>query len=134
MQQWQIDNAAYIYKYFTSRGFTPESTCGMLGNFTWESRLNPNQFEIGEGYVPWSSNCGVGIAQWTNKAASIQDWCQSHGYSTHQFVDIGNPGLALKIQCEYLYYQMTNPTGQYNPRGIQAQPGLRRVPCLSLLR
>ena len=63
MQQWQIDNAVYIYKYFTSRGFTPEATCAMLGNFTQESSLNPCAWQ-NEMVGYWSNQkVGFGIAQ-----------------------------------------------------------------------
>ena len=109
MQQWQIDNAAYIYKYFTSRGFTPESTCGMLGNMTCESDILPNNPPCSpyEGMLESWWEVGIGIVQWTGRQSheNIYSWCQIEGVSSQW--------QTLPVQCAYLYYQMTNPVGQY---------------------
>lgn len=118
MQQWQIDNAAYIYKYFTSRGFTPESTCGMLGNMTWESGLCPWRIQ-GEslqeaGQVPkpgYIRGTGYGLVQWTESQYDVEqglpfeivEWCNQRGL----------PYWTVESQCKYLYYQMTNPVGMW---------------------
>ena len=118
MQQWQIDNAAYIYKYFTSRGFTPESTCGMLGNMTWESGICSWRFQ-GEppDYGTYNSyqqdllengewNLAYGLVQWGNYSALI-NWCNQRGL----------PYWTVESQCKYLYYQMTNPVGMWSFAG-----------------
>lgn len=41
------DNAKYIYDYLVGRGFTPESVCGMLGNFQAESSIDSAIWEVG---------------------------------------------------------------------------------------
>ena len=40
--QDQINNASYIYSYFTSHGWTSQSVAGMLGNITSESGIRPD--------------------------------------------------------------------------------------------
>ena len=114
MQQWQIDNAAYIYRYFTSHGFTPESTCGMLGNMqaesaicSWRFQSEPPDYGTYNNYQrnllengEW--NLAYGLVQWGNYTALI-NWCNQHGL----------PYWTVESQCKYLYYQMTNPVGMW---------------------
>lgn len=119
MQQWQIDNAAYIYKYFTSHGFTPESTCGMLGNMAWENGLCPWGIQ-GEslqeaGQVPkpgYIRGTGYGLVQWTESQYDVEqglpfeivEWCNQRGL----------PYWTVESQCKYLYYQMAIPVGMWS--------------------
>ena len=104
LQEWQIDNAAYIYRFFTSRGFTPEATCAMLGNFEQESSLDPNAWQNGMvGY--WSNwRVGFGIAQWS-PAEKLRGWCEARGLSPY----------SLESQCEFMYFEMQHPEGYYLP-------------------
>ncbi len=118
MQQWQIDNAAYIYKYFTSHGFTPESTCGMLGNFTWESGLNPGKWQDGCPHNIYDKNVGFGLAQWT-PAIKLVSWCQSNGN--------GDAWSTLSVQCNFLYYEMLHPDYIPYPSGEGAWPWIMNM-------
>ena len=108
----EYEVAKYIYDYFVQRGFTPESTCGILGNVQQECSLNPNNPPIPDFDALCYATWGVGILQWTTQQShnTISSWCSERGY---QFIDINNPLESLKVQCEYLYYQMTNPVGQW---------------------
>ena len=114
--QWQIDNAAYIYKYFTSRGFTPESTCGMLGNMAWESGIcswriqsEPLTSTPTREYI---KGLGYGLVQWTESQYNVEqglpfeivEWCNQRRL----------PYWTVESQCKYLYYQMTNPVGMWS--------------------
>ena len=115
LQQWQIDNAAYIYRFFTSRGFTPESTCGMLGNIQAESAICSWRIEnkplTSTPTREYIKGVGYGLVQWTESQYDVElglpfkivEWCNQRGL----------PYWTVESQCEYLYYQMTNPAGQY---------------------
>ena len=70
--QDQINNASYIYSYFTSHGWTSQSVAGMLGNITSESGIRPDVWESG-------NHQGYGLVQWTPPTA-MQNWCSSNGY------------------------------------------------------
>lgn len=96
-------NAKYIYDYLVGRGFTPQSVCGMLGNFQAESSIDPTVWEYG--CPEWGPETGYGIAQWT-PASKLYNWCVANGYDY----------TTLEGQCARLYYEMTNlNAGQYNP-------------------
>ena len=92
----EYQNAQYIYDYFVSRGFTPEATCGMIGNFQAESSIQPAIWEYG--MPQWGPKTGYGIAQWT-PATKLTTWCDAHGYNWS----------SLEGQCACLYNEMTNP-------------------------
>lgn len=64
------DNATAFTMYFTNRGFTIESICGMLGNIQAESGLNPGQHQKG--------GSGLGLIQWT-PSTILTDWCDKWG-------------------------------------------------------
>ena len=93
----EYQNAQYIYDYFVGRGFTPEATCGMIGNFQAESSVQPDIWQYG--MPQWGPETGYGIAQWT-PATKLTDWCDAHGYDWS----------TLEGQCACLYNEMTNPT------------------------
>ena len=64
------DNATAFMMYFTARGFTTESICGMLGNIQVESGLNPGQHQKG--------GSGLGLIQWT-PSTILTNWCDTMG-------------------------------------------------------
>ena len=64
------DNATAFMMYFTNRGFTTESICGMLGNIQVESQLNPGQHQKG--------GSGLGLIQWT-PSTILTNWCDTMG-------------------------------------------------------
>lgn len=70
----QQNNADEFYKYFNNYGATLEAICGMLGNITRESTLNP---AIKQGI---SSNLGWGLIQWT-PATILTNWCKQYKYN-----------------------------------------------------
>ena len=55
----QKNNAVELYNYFTYLGATIESICGMLGNITKESGLNPGCKQRS------ATTSGWGLIQWT---------------------------------------------------------------------
>ena len=84
----QQNNANEFYNYFNNYGATLEAICGMLGNITRESTLNPG---IKQGI---SSNLGWGLIQWT-PATILTNWCKQYKYNWYD-------GFAQceRIKCE----------------------------------
>ena len=70
----QENNAIEFYAYFHQKRLTLESICGMLGNITRESTLNPG---IKQGS---STSSGWGLIQWT-PATVLTNWCNKYGYN-----------------------------------------------------
>lgn len=70
----QQDNASEIWNTLvTMQGWTEEAAAAVLGNFQYESFLNPAQWEIGGNY---SYSYGTGLGQWT-PATKISDYVGS---------------------------------------------------------
>lgn len=67
-------NAQYILNYLTTKGWTKNAICGMLGNMESESTINPQLWE-----VPHTGDFsyGFGLVQWT-PATKLYDWCVSN--------------------------------------------------------
>ena len=52
-------NAEKIFNFFTANGFTPEQTCGFIGNFSIESNLDPSKPNPND-----KGKKAFGLAQW----------------------------------------------------------------------
>jgi len=93
MAQMKV-NAQYILDYLTSRGWTKNSVCGMLGNMQSESTINP---------VRWQSDIignlsgGFGLVQWT-PATKYIDWANSKGLNYKK----------INSQLERIQYEKKN--------------------------
>lgn len=70
-------NAQYILDDLTSKGWTKESVCGMLGNQQTESTINPG---IWQNLDQGNMNVGFGLVQWT-PASKYTNWADSNGFS-----------------------------------------------------
>lgn len=64
----QINNATEFYYFFYARGTTLEAICGMLGNITVESGINPGCKQTA------STSSGWGLIQWTPSTV-LTNWC-----------------------------------------------------------
>lgn len=69
-------NAKYVYSYLTSRGWTPQAVCGMLGNFETESTINPG---IWQNLDAGNTSLGYGLVQWT-PSTKYTSWCNERGF------------------------------------------------------
>jgi hypothetical protein len=87
-------NAEYILDYLSSRGWSKNSVCGMLGNMQTESTINPG---IWQNLDQNNLNVGFGLVQWT-PASKYTSWATSNGY---QWNDI-------KGQLNRLDYEIQN--------------------------
>ena len=90
----QKNNATLFYNYFGSKGATLESICGMLGNITVESSLNPGMKQTA------SASSGWGLIQWTPSTV-LTNWCSQRLYNWYD-------GAA---QCYRIYCEGTGTEG-----------------------
>ena len=75
LSQNECDNNAYITAaYLSSKGWSLEAICGLLGNFYRESTINPG---IWESLIVDPSN-GYGLAQWT-PSTKWTNYAAAHG-------------------------------------------------------
>ena len=58
----QTENANEIYNYLINHGASSTAAYAIIGNMTWESNLNPGQWELNSNYDP---SAGFGLGQWT---------------------------------------------------------------------
>ena len=87
-QSQQENNATEFYNYFIDYGATLEAICGMLGNITRESTINP---AIKQGN---STSFGWGLIQWT-PATVLTNWCKRYGYNWYD-----GTAQCERIKCE----------------------------------
>lgn len=88
------NNAYEFYLYFSDKGATLESICGMLGNIQRESTINPGIKETE------SETSGWGLIQWTPSTV-LRNWCTQYGYNWYD-------GIA---QCERIWNEGTGEKG-----------------------
>jgi hypothetical protein len=68
-------NAQYILEYLTTRGWTKNAVCGILGNMQSESSINPARWQSDD---IGNMSGGFGLVQWT-PATKYIDWANSQG-------------------------------------------------------
>lgn len=69
----QENNARIIWGDLSAAGFTLNSICGMLGNMSQESGLNPQAWQTLN-----NPKGGMGLVQWT-PATKLIVWCNNRG-------------------------------------------------------
>ena len=72
------NNATMIYNQLGSYGWTLNAICGVLGNMTVESQLNPAQTQVG--YPIGSLKGGYGLVQWT-PASKYVNWARANNHN-----------------------------------------------------
>lgn len=96
-------NAAYIYNYLGSKGWTPNAVAGLLGNLEAESTINPGRYQ---GDDP--SGAGWGLAQWTPKS-KYTNWCDERGLVWHHM-----DSALQRIEWEMENGEQFYATDEYN--------------------
>lgn len=76
-------NAQYITSYLLSEGWSLNAICGMLGNMTAESTINPGRWQSDN---VGNTSSGYGLVQWT-PATRYLNWCSEQGYSDPSEMD-----------------------------------------------
>ena len=98
-------NADYIYKYLSQQGFSRAAISAILGNFRWESSLNPGIWEVSNDITQ-----GYGLEQWT-KATRFLDWGVNVGvimranYSAvNELARSSNNSRQILIDAELIFF------------------------------
>lgn len=115
-------NAAYIYNYLGSRGWTANAIAGMLGNFEAESTINPGRYQGDE-----PSGSGWGLAQWTPHS-KYTNWCDENGLVWYEM-----DSALLRIIYEFengVQYDNTPADSNY---GIKSQAFIKSTDSPSWL-
>ena len=99
-----LNNAACIYSFFYTRGWTIEACAALCGNVQQESTFNPALIEIG--------GTGHGLVQWT-PPENLYDVLDVL-YGDHTDWDEGDK------QCNVIYAEYQESTGEAH-RGIEPQ-------------
>lgn len=82
------NNAREVYNYFSDKGATLESICGLLGNMQAESALNPGNKQGA------STSLGWGLIQWTPSTV-LTNWCKKYKYNWYD-----GSAQCYRIWCE----------------------------------
>lgn len=76
-QEQLQDNAKEVYNQLGGYGWSLNAICGVLGNWQWESHINPGQWQYG--HEIGSKTGGYGLGQWTPTGHYL-DWCNMEGH------------------------------------------------------
>lgn len=98
---YDTDIARKTWGYFTSHGYSPEATAGIMGNMYQESGMDPTRHQNGgpaAGIVQWEKY-GVDGTRW----AQMQEYANKNGYNWDD----------LDPQLQYVDYETTNTLGSY---------------------
>lgn len=88
-------NAKPIWDFFIGKGFSPEQTAGIMGNFQHESGLNPDQHQIG--------GPAYGLAQWEGgRRTNLEQFASDQGK------DVSNLGL----QLDFVMHELNGDEGR----------------------
>lgn len=93
-------NARFIYDYLTTRGWTAQAVCGMLGNMETESTINPG---IWQNLDAGNTSLGYGLVQWT-PSTKYTSWCSERGLDPS----------TMEAALERIIYELENGL-QYYP-------------------
>jgi hypothetical protein len=69
----QKNNAILLTRYFMSKGWTLEAICGMLGNMTYESSINPG-VSCGATSTTPGTGPATGLVQWLYFEEEVKPW------------------------------------------------------------
>ena len=113
------DNAKEIWDLLTGTyNFTEQAAAGVIGNFQYESQMNPAQWQYGKTIGDWDNKTtGLGLGQWT-PPSKLGDYCG------------GNTQAAISDGAKQVQFTATN-SGQWvqrvNSRGYSDYYGLNGI-------
>ena len=92
------ENTEKAFNFFVSKGFSEKQTAGILGNFLWESDMNPKRVQ-GEGNIESNtipSTGGYGLAQWDDRKFALDAYAK----------DQGRPVYDLSLQLDFVMFEL----------------------------
>lgn len=97
-------NVKYIYNYLSSKGWTLNAVCGMLGNMQSESAINPGRWQSED---VGNLSGGYGLVQWTPATKYID------------FIGVENDPSTMDNNLSRIIYEVENnlqwiATSEYN--------------------
>lgn len=98
---YDTDIARKTWGYFTSHGYTPAATAGIMGNMYQESGLDPTRHQNG--------GPAAGIVQWEKYGVDGTRWAQMQAYANQN----GYNWDDLDPQLQYVDYETSNTLGAY---------------------
>ncbi len=110
------DTEKAVYKYFTSKGFSPAATYGIMGNIKQESGFNPAAIQS-------PSQNAAGLFQWENYKNKSNRWAMLNNIAHNK----GKNWTDLNTQLDYALYEMQNDKSMWR-KG--AKSGLDNVTSL----
>lgn len=72
-----IANAKEVYAILNARGWSLDAISGVLGNWSWESFVNPGQWQLN--HTIGGSTGGFGLGQWT-PPKHVTHWMEKEGH------------------------------------------------------
>ena len=108
---YDSETARKVWAFFTSKGYSPAATAGILGNMYQESGVNPTSIQ-NEGKGP-----AAGIVQWENYTSKSSRWKSMNDYA----VSKGYQWTELTPQLEYVDYELNNGMDYWFKRNTNYQ-------------
>lgn len=112
-------NEIRIWNFFRGKGFSPEATAAIIGNFFQESRLEPGIHQIGggpgRGLAQWEASYSGGSGRWDKLVA----WANANGKDPY----------ALETQCEWVLEELKDP---YFAQFLSDFPGMTDVDAATI--
>ena len=99
---FDTDIARKVWSYFTSNGYTPAATAGIMANLYAESGMNPERLQNGGGPA-------AGIAQWENYTKKSARWALLNQYAQ----DRGYAWSELDPQLMFINEELQDGTQRY---------------------
>ena len=87
-------NSEKVFNFFTANGFTPEQTCGFIGNFSIESNLEPTALNPNDKGKP-----AFGLAQWRGDRLEGLEYYAK---------EIGRTKEDLEAQLQWTIHELKN--------------------------
>ncbi len=87
-------NSEKTFNFFTANGYTPEQTCGFIGNFSIESNLNPGALNPNDKGKP-----AFGLAQWRGDRLEGLEYYAK---------EIGRTKEDLEAQLQWTVHELRN--------------------------
>lgn len=93
--------AQKVWGYFTSMGYSPAATAGIMANLQAESGMNPERFQDG--------GPAAGIAQWENYKTKSSRWAELNKFAQSK----GYAWSELDPQLQFIHHELQGLNGYF---------------------